>query len=214
MEHSNFFKKVLMTSVLVLVCVSDAFCLTVTEQTEVYDSYNLEAKGNLEAAAQKMIKIHAANPDDYFVNYRLGYLLSMNKKYANALIHYQKSANLRPLSLEPLLGMSLTAYYAGDDSKLISVSKEILKINAQNYYGFLRMAGAQIRIKDFEGALKTSSEALKYYPLDAIILEQKAFALNALGKVSDAKQVAQELILLSPTNFFAKSLMNPIPASK
>ena len=214
MKSSKFMKQILTASSLLLAYSLNAFCLTVTEQTEIYDSYAVEAKGSIEAALQKMIKIHAGNPDDYFVNYRLGYLLSINKKYANAIIHYQKAAQLKPLSLEPLLGMSLAAYYAGDDSKLVIVSKDILKINAQNYYGFLRMAGAQIRLKDFEGALKTSSEALKYYPLDAILLEQKAFALNALGKVSDAKHVAQELILLSPSNSFAKSLMNSVLSKK
>jgi tetratricopeptide (TPR) repeat protein len=214
MKYSKLMKSVLTISMIALGYCTNAFCLTVNEQTEIYDSYAAEAKGNYDSAIQKMVKIQAANQDDYFVNNRLGYLFSMNKKYANALIHYQKAAQQKPTSLEPLLGMSLTAYYAGDDAKVITTSKEIFKVDAKNYYGLLRMAGAQIRLKDFDGALKTSSEGLKFYPLDPILLEQKAVALNTLGKVADAKHVAQDLILVSPSNFFAKTLMNPAPAKK
>lgn len=207
MKVNQFLK----ASVLALFVISSyqsiSWGLSLEEQTDVYNTYTLEAKADYAGAVAKMIKIQAANTDNYFVNYRLGYLLSMTKKYSNAAVHYEKAAQIETASVEPWLALSLMYFYAADDSKVISSSKEILKRDSKNYYGLLRLAGAQIRTKDFAGALETSSEGLKNYPLDATLLEQKGASLKALGKADDAKKVAQQLIVISPANVFAKTVL-------
>jgi tetratricopeptide (TPR) repeat protein len=202
-------KKAGMIGALVLtVFASKAMCLSLDEQTEVYASYALEAKGDFAGAIQKMVKVQSANADQYFPNYRLGYLMSMSKKYSNAVNHYEKAAKINSSSVEPWLAISLMSLYSGDEDRVMSASKEVLSRDPKNYFGLARLAGVQIRKKDYSGALETASNGLKGYPSDALFLEQKGFALKSLGKTDEAKAVAKDLILLSPSNVFAKSILH------
>jgi Flp pilus assembly protein TadD len=180
--------------------------LNLAAQLQVHESYSLEAKGDVAGALNKILKLQQMNPDDYLLNYRLGYLMALNKKYPNARIHYEKAAQIQPKSLEPWLAISLMSLYSLDDSKVISASKEVLKRDPHHYTALQRLASAQIRAKNFDQALQVAETGVSLYPTDAIFLEQKAFALNALKKTDQAKSVAQTLILVSPTNEFAKSL--------
>ena len=188
---------------------SSAFALSLDEQTDVYTSYALEAKADYAGATQKIVKLQSANPENYFLNYRLGYLFGMSKKYSNAILHYEKAAKIAPDSVEPWLALSLLSYYSGDDTTVISASKEILKRDPHQYFGYLRLAGALLRAKDYAAALNIAKEGNQLYPTDVGFLEQKGVALKMLGKKNEAMAVAQQIILISPTNLFAKSVLAP-----
>ena len=204
----NIFKNASLWMVLGLVALSPkAMSLTFEEQTDVYASYSVEAKADYAGAIAKMVKVLSSNPDNYFVNYRMGYLMSMSKKYPNAVMHYEKAAKVNPTSVEPWLAISLMSLYSGDEDRVLSASKEVVSRDPKNYYGLLRLAGVQIRKKDYARALASSNAGLKNYPSDTVFLEQKSFALKSLGKNDEAIAVAKELILISPTNVYAKSIL-------
>ena len=184
------------------------FAVSSEEYTAIYDSYRLEAQFKYPQAIAKMTEIYAKNSDDYFVNYRLGWLFSLDLKYKNSVDHYKRAATKNPTSLEPWLALSSMMINLGEWQSAISFSEEILKRNPGNYYGNLRYILGHLRLKNYAQALEKVDYILKSYPIDPIFLEQKAFALAESGKTDQAKKVIRELILISPSNIYAKTFMN------
>jgi Flp pilus assembly protein TadD len=184
-----------------------ASALSVDEQKMVYESYALEAQKNIAGATDKMVKVLDAAPNDYVANYRLGYLFSLEKKYANAAERYKKAAAVSPKSLEPWLALSLMGLYALDDDMVISGSQEILKRQPGNYFGLARLASAEIRRKNYQSALNHAKEGAALFPTDALFAEQVAAAYKDLGKMAEARAAVQTLLLLSPSNLYAKDFL-------
>ncbi len=193
------------------------FCLLITTQlmavsnedyTAIYDSYTLEAQFKYPQAIAKMTEIYAKNSDDYFVNYRLGWLFSLDLKYKNSVDHYKRAAIKNSTALEPWLALSSMMINLGEWQSAINFSEEILKRNPGNYYGNLRFIMGHLRLKNYAIALEKVEYILKSYPLDPIFLEQKAFALAESGKTELAKKAVRDLILVSPSNIYAKTFMN------
>jgi tetratricopeptide (TPR) repeat protein len=182
------------------------YAVTKEEQEQVYESYALESKGDYAQSIAKMAKVFDENKSDYFINYRMGWLFSMNKKYENSTEHYEKAAQASPKSLEPWLALSSLDMNLGLYAKVIAVSEEILKRDPANYLGLQRFITACIKLQKFEQALPKVNNALAFYPIDAIFLEQKGYLLNQLNKPAEAKKVLGTLLLISPTNAYAKSI--------
>jgi tetratricopeptide (TPR) repeat protein len=154
-----------------------------------------------------MTQLFAKKSNDYFVNYRLGWLFSLNQKYKNATEHYTKAADINPDSLEPWLALSLLYLNLGEWDKSMSYSLEVINRNKDSYYGHLRYITAAIQAKKCNIAIDKILYILKSYPTDVVFLEQKAFCYESLSKIDEAKKAVVELKLLSPQNFYANSFM-------
>lgn len=197
-----------------LIFTQVALAITPDQQTVIYESYSLEALGKYGDAIGKMSKVLEQNPEEYFVHYRLGWLFSMDQKYALSSSHYLIAAKLKPASLEPWLALSLLSINLGDWKSAKRESTELLKRNSFNYYGNLRLIVASIQLKEYEIGLEKVNFILSNYPLDSIFLEQKAYILSAQGRKEEAKKVVIDLLLVSPSNAWAKSFMAGISKVK
>jgi tetratricopeptide (TPR) repeat protein len=184
-----------------------AFSITLDDYTIVYDSYKLEASGKIPQAIEKMTQIFSKSSDHYLVNYRLGWLFSLDKKYQNSADHYKKAAKKNPSSIEPWLALSSLYLNLGEWKNASDSSNEIILRDKNNYYGNLRFIQANLKLRDFESALEKVTTILKVYPLDTLFLEQKAYILAELNKNKEAKNAALDLLLVSPNNQFAKNFM-------
>lgn len=182
--------------------------LSIEDRTAVNESYVLEAQGKIAQSIEKMVNILNTNPSDYFVNYRLGWLFSLEKKYKNAADHYEKAASLSTESMEPWLALSSLYINLGNFSGAEKASRELLKRDPKHYYGMLRLNLALIRKKDFAPALEGANAALKLFPTDAVFLEQKAYALAQLERKDEAREVIAILILVSPKNEYARTFLS------
>lgn len=185
--------------------LSTAQAFTLEEQTSVYDSYALEAKGQIGKAIERMVALSIKHGNDYFTNYRLGYLFSIDKKYKNSIEHYQKAATSAPTSVEPWLALSSLQVNLLDYAGAVASSTELLKRDPNNYYGLLRLTLSYIRLKNYQPAVDNANRSLQLYPIDPIFLEQKAFALAQMGRQDEARTVISTLILISPRNEFART---------
>ena len=201
------FQKVLFSALCTLVLSSSAFAFTQEESSLVNESYRLEASKDYVQAISKMTKVLGENKSDYFVNFRLGWLYNLVKKYDKTTEYYEQAAKSAPESLEPWLALSILNLNLGSNEKLLNVTEEILKRAPTNYYGLQRGATACIKLKKFELGLTKVNKALEMYPTDTIFLEQKGYILKQMNKSSEAKKVLEFLLLLSPENAYAKSVL-------
>jgi tetratricopeptide (TPR) repeat protein len=184
-----------------------AYSMGLEDYTNVYDSYKLEAEGKLPQAIEKMIQIYSKSTDNYLVNYRLGWLFSLEKKYQNSIEHYKKAANKKPKSIEPWLALSLLHMNLQEWSKASDFAEELILRDNHNYFGNLRYIQAKIKLKNYRSALEKLDQILNVYPMDPVFLEQKAFIFSELNKKKEAKNAVLDLLLISPNNYFAKSFM-------
>jgi tetratricopeptide (TPR) repeat protein len=184
------------------------FAISSMDYPMVYDSYSLEEKGKISQAIAKMTEVYAKNTDDYFIHYRLGWLFSVDKKYKIAIDHYKQAAVKNTQALEPWLALSLLSVKLNEWQSAATYSEEIIKRNPDHYDGNLRYIMASIHLKDYANAIEKVDRILKSYPLDPIFLEQKAYSLAESGKTEAAKKAVMELILVSPSNVFAKTFMS------
>jgi tetratricopeptide (TPR) repeat protein len=195
-------KKINLT--LLLLVSQLTYAVTVEDHPLIYESYGHEYQGKYPQAIEPMTQILLKKPDDYFVNYRLGWLFSLHQKYKNAEEHYKKAAQILPSSLEPWLALSLLSINLGEWEKAMNFSEEVMERNKDHYYGNLRYITAAIKLKKFEKALNKASSILRSYPTDAVFLEQKAYSLENLGKISDAKKAIMDLKVVSPQSEYVK----------
>jgi tetratricopeptide (TPR) repeat protein len=193
---------------LFLILLGSVCYASTVDYTGIYDSYNLEAQKKYGDAIAKMTEIYSKNSDDYFVNYRLGWLFSLDQKYKNSVDHYKRAAINNPTSVEPWLALSSLMVNLADWKSALGYSEELIKRDSKSYYGHLRFILSNIRLKSYDAALEKVEAALKLYPTDPVFLEQKAFALAESGKVELARKVVSELIIISPSNVYAKTFLS------
>ncbi len=191
----------------VLLTIPQALAISLNNQALVYESYAAERKYDYNKASEIMSKVLHSNSKDYFTHLRLGYLFSYSKKYKNSVNHYETAAKIAPESTEPWTALSLLYLNIGDPENALTASNQLLKIDSKNYYGTLRKGSSLIRLKKYSEALPVVEEGLAHYPSDLTFLEQKGFLLKSLGKDDEAKEILSYLLLLSPQNSYAKSIL-------
>lgn len=184
-----------------------AVALSADETILLYDSYAAESRGDVDGALAKALGVLRTQPDDYLVNYRLGWLFSRAKKYKNAIDHYTAAAKASPESVEPWLVLSLLHLNLGNHQQSLGAGTALLKRDPKNYFGLLRSSAAQQALKMHAEALATTNQALILYPLDALFLERKGYLLRELGKVAESDRVLGQLLLVSPQNLYANSVL-------
>ncbi|MBI5884424.1 MAG: tetratricopeptide repeat protein [Elusimicrobia bacterium] len=186
---------------------NSAAALTPDETTLLYNSYGAESKGDLDGALSHALGIIRTNPEDYLANYRLGWLFSRARKYKNAIDHYSAAAKASSESVEPWLALSLLHWNLGNYQQALGACTALLKRDPKNYYGLLRSSAAQQALKMNAEALATTDEALMLYPLDALFIERKGYLLRELGRPLESDQVLKRLLLVSPHNAYANSIL-------
>jgi tetratricopeptide (TPR) repeat protein len=188
-----------------IVSSTQAFALSVEEQTMVLESYSAEKVGNIPSAIEKMVRAFQNNQNDYYINLRLGWLFWLDKKYKNSIDHYGRAQTTLPSSLEPLLGLSLVNSTIGDYTATAKAAEQILARDSKNYYGLQRLVTAHIQLKQLKPALSRAEQGLALYPTDPIFLEQKGFVQKELGNQAGAKETLNYLLLVSPQNGYART---------
>ena len=185
-----------------------AWAMSLEQQTIIYDTYSLENQKEYSKAIEKMIVLFHESSNDYFINLRLGWLFYLNKQYANAILHYNRAALLAPNSIEPLLALSLIHNLVEDYASTIKICNKILAADPKNLQALQRLISAEIRTQNDSDAEKNVAYGVDLYPTDPIFLEQKAFIKNKLGKKEEAKKALTLLLVVNPSNEYARSQLH------
>ncbi len=164
------------------------------------DSYQAEGRGDYPAAIEALAQQHAANPKDYLLNLRLGWLNYLNRDYAKSAASYEAAVQAAPLSLEAKLGGLLAALSAAKYEAVESKAKALLEQDPGNYYGNGRLAAALRLEKKYDAAETIVQSMLAAYPTDVTWLGERGLLELAQGKKELAKETFADVLALDPQN--------------
>jgi tetratricopeptide (TPR) repeat protein len=170
-------------------------------------SSQAEARGDYPAAIKALADQQAANPKDYLLNLRLGWLHYLNRDYAMSVESYDAAVQAAAPSLEAKLGASLSALTAEKYEAVESQLKTLLKQDPLNYYGNLRLAVALRLEKKYAAAVAVVQPLLAAYPTDVTWLNERGLLELAQGKKELAKETFADVLALDPENYTANQAL-------
>jgi tetratricopeptide (TPR) repeat protein len=146
--------------------------------------------------------------DDYNLNARLGWLSFLAKQYTESVSYYEKAIKLKPYGIEARFGMikALNALESWD--KVKEQYESILKIDDQNTTSLYWLGVLLYNRKDYEGAAKNFEKIVNLYPMDYGSVIMLGWTKYYQGKITDAKVLFNQALLLSPNDASATSGLN------
>jgi len=159
-------------------------------------SYELEYSGEYSKAIGLLKEVYIE--DSYEINLRLGWLTYLSGNFTEAIPYYQKSIELKPLSVEARLGLVYPASAMGNWTHVENMYREILEIDPENSVVNYRMGLIYYGREDYNIAAKYFEKVINLYPFgyDGIIM--MGWANFKLEKHREAKVLFQKALLISP----------------
>ncbi|MCB2201206.1 tetratricopeptide repeat protein [bacterium] len=164
---------------------------------EVFEeTYELEYSGEYSKAIGLLKEVY--NEESYEINLRLGWLTYLSGNFTEAIPYYQKSIQLKPLSIEARLGLVYPASSLGNWTQVETMYKEILKIDPQNSLVNYRMGLINYGHEDFNAAAQYFQKVINLYPFDYDGTIMMAWTNLKLEKQREARVLFQKALLISP----------------
>ena len=116
---------------------------------------------------------------------RINSFIGMNDFYT-ALIYTDSALLQAPKDFNLLTTRGFLLSTQNRYPEAIQSIKEALKVKKENMQGYLRLAACYYAIKDYDNWLLTLNEGLKYFPNDALLLNNKGYALFLKGMYQEA----------------------------
>lgn len=188
-------KKVLVFGLLLLNPM--LFAQDFTKLQEVFEeTYELEYSGEYSNAIGLLKEVY--NEESYEINLRLGWLTYLSGNFTEAIPYYQKSIQLKPLSVEARLGLVYPASSVGNWTQVETMYKEILKIDPQNSLVNYRMGLINYGREDFNAAAQYFQKVINLYPFDYDGTIMMAWTNLKLEKQREARVLFQKALLINP----------------
>ena len=169
------------------------------------ESYALEVKGDYNGALNRASKILRLDIKDYTAHLRAGWLFYMMGKFGDSVSYYEKASDLRPNSLEPLLGQTLPLMAAKKWGDAEKTAIRVVKKDRGNYTGNIRLAYIQFSQGRFSDSLKSYQYLYELYPADLDVRLGIAWSYARLGNKSQAQKYFGEVLAVTRRNANALS---------
>ena len=181
-----------------LIIVSPAlFAQDASSLEQVFEkTYELESSGEYSKAIGLLKEVY--NEESYEINLRLGWLTYLSGNFTEAIPYYQKSIQLKPLSIEARLGLVYPASSIGNWTQVETMYKEILKVDPQNSLVNYRMGLINYGREDYNAAAQYFQKVINLYPFDYDGTIMMAWTNFKLEKQREAKVLFQKALLISP----------------
>lgn len=174
--------------------------LTVQAQDKITDafreSYSLEKSKNFNDAISKLKSVYQS--DSYELNLRLGWLHYQSSQLDQSVDYYNKAVSLKPYAIEPKLGLVLPLSVQGKWEEIISIYKQILKIDPQNSLINYRIGLIYFNMGEFAMANPFCEKVINLYPFDYDGLKLLAWNKLNLQQSREAKILFQKMLLFNP----------------
>jgi tetratricopeptide (TPR) repeat protein len=178
-----------------------------------HQSYRYEKTQSYEDAIKAMAPVLAEYPQGYTVNLRLGWLHYLNGQQANAKAYYQTAMKTAPESIEARLGYTLPLLAQERYEEVEAVTRQILRVDASNYYANLRLAFALRQQKKLEPAEEILERMSTLYPTDVRFLIERGLVKAARNQTEAARRLFSDVLTLDPENTVAREYLSASPKS-
>ena len=168
-----------------------------------HGSYRYEKAQSYQDAIKAITPVLTAYPQGYTVNLRLGWLYYLSGNYANAKACYQAAMKAAPMSVEAKLGYTLPLLAQERFGEVEAVTRQILRLDASNYYAHLRLAYALRMQQKPDQAEEALSGVLQMFPTDVGLLTE--WGLIKVAKHLPAERIFNDVLTLDPENVVAKA---------
>lgn len=175
-------------------------------------SYRAEAALDYAGAMSALGEVVATWPNGYTVNVRLGWLNYLSGRYGESRACYEKARSAMPTSIEALLGLANVALAQGKYETAEGTLKKVLEMDPLNYTAGLKRSLACRMLKKPKEAEAIARKLLAYYPADVSLLVEYGWARWAVGDLTTATAVFNDVLTLDSGNAAAKSYFSPLPA--
>ncbi|MFZ4724910.1 MAG: tetratricopeptide repeat protein [Paludibacter sp.] len=167
-------------------------------QTAFSRSYESEQAKKYNQAINDLKPIYKA--DGYFVNIRMGWLYYMAKQYSESIKYYNIAIALKPYAIEARFGCVKPLSAIESWNSVRTHYMQILKIDPQNTVANYWLGVVYYNRKDYNNALKHFEKVVNLYPLDYDSLVMLAWTKFYLGKLSEAKVLFNQALLIRPSD--------------
>jgi tetratricopeptide (TPR) repeat protein len=183
-----------------------------------HKSYRYEKAQNYEDAIKAITPVIVAYPQGYTVNLRFGWLYYLSGNYANSKVYYQAAIKSAPASIEAKLGYTLPLLAQERYDETETITRQVLRIDASNYYASLRLAFSLRMQKKYDAAEEVLNRILPLYPTDVKFLAELGLVKVAQEQREAARRIFADVLTLDPENVVAKEQLHggnkPVEARK
>lgn len=165
-------------------------------------SYDFEYIGDYSGAIDELKKVY--DEESYEINLRLGWTTYMAGFFTESTAYYQKSIDLKPLSIEAKLGFIYPASALGNWEQVKKQYINILEIDPQNSLVNYRLGSIYYGNEDYTSALQYFEKVVNLYPFDYDGLLMYAWTNLKLGKYREAEVLFNKVLMNQPTDASAK----------
>lgn len=166
------------------------------------NSYTQEGGGEFSTAIETLRGVYSE--DSYEVNLRLGWLSYNAGQFTESMAYYQRATSLRPIAIEPLLGLVLPASAMGNWEMVRKQYERILAIDPMNTKANYNLGSIHYYREEYDKAYKYFEKVVNLYPFDYDALLMYGWTNYRLGKLREAKVLFQKALLNSPEDQSAK----------
>ena len=192
-------KKLIVSIIFIFVIVFSATSQDYAKIQDAFDnSYTFEYLGKYSKAIEELKQVY--EEDSYEINLRLGWLTYMGGFFTESTAYYQKTIDLKPLSIEARLGYVYPASALGNWESVKTQYEEILKIDPQNSLANYRLGSIYYGNEDYTAALKYFEQVVNLYPFDYDGLLMYAWTNLKLGKYREAEVLFNKVLMNTPND--------------
>ncbi|MGA2497098.1 MAG: tetratricopeptide repeat protein [Tepidisphaeraceae bacterium] len=152
-------------------------------------------------------------PADYLRELRLGWLCYLSANAPRAEEHYRAAIKAEPNSVEARLGYTLVLTAQERFADTETVARQVIELDALNYYANLRLAYALRMQKKYPQADEVAERMARFYPADAGVLAEQATLAAAQGRPAKSLP-AQETLNGYAASYQAETAMRYAEAIK
>jgi len=166
-------------------------------------SYDSEAAGKIPDAVAALDALPSPQKDGYVAQLRRGWLLYRLGKHTEAIGAYGRAIALEPRSIEARTGVLLPAMALRRWADVESGAREVLRLDAGNYLGNLRLAFALYNLGRYPESASVYKHLAESYPSDVEVRGGLGWALLKGGKAAEAASEFRAVLEIAPKNALA-----------
>jgi Flp pilus assembly protein TadD len=142
----------------------------------------------------------AVTSDNFVAHYNLGHVLGQQRKYDEAILHFNEVLRMSPDFFDALLNMGITLFEQGKLDEAITYYRRALGVQPQSSKAHMQLALALVQQGKNDEALQEFRKAAELGPEDPNVRTNLGLMLARQGKLSEATSQLEEALKLNPNN--------------